>query len=119
MNRELTVTIQERQYIVKYPNVGQLIDISVRENGLTRGGTRDLMFSGLPEHQEAYLTIKVIAFMDIMLPNVVKDLKVDSLLELDPIDFKIINDVYYNEIYKWLNEWKEALQKLGRDSEES
>ena len=111
MNRELTVTAGGRNYTVKYPNVGQLIDIATRESNLSRGAIKDLMFSGLADQQDAYVYIKVIAFVEVMLPKLIDDLKVETLLELAPEDFQQLTQVYLKDILVWLNAWKEKMQK--------
>jgi len=104
--RELVVQINGKNYTIKYPNVGQLIDISIQESTLSGGRMKDLILQGTIEHQDAYVTIKTIAFFDVMLPNLTKDLKVESLQQLDPVDFIEVNKAYWEHIEKWLDEWK-------------
>jgi hypothetical protein len=107
-NRELKVEVCGRVYAVAYPNVGQMIDISVRENSLANGKLRDLILNGTGDQQDAYLMIKSVAFFEIMLPNMVKDLKTESLMKLAPEDFMVINKVYWESVDKWLAEWKQS-----------
>jgi hypothetical protein len=108
MNRELVVEIGGKKYTVKYPNVGQLIDISTREMLLSGGKMGDLLYQGTKDHMNAYAGIKTMAFIEIMLPNLVKDLKTESLLKLDPVDFTEINEVYWKQINKWFEECKKG-----------
>jgi len=109
MNREIVVEIQGRNYICKYPTVGQMIDLSVRESTLAKGTLRDLILQGTGEQQDAYLFIKSVAFFEVMMPELVSSLKV-PLLDLDPFDFMEINKVYWDKIDPWLTEWKQKLQ---------
>ena len=111
MNREIVVTMGGRNYTVKYPNVGQFIDIASKENVLSRGTLKDMAFSDLSYQGDAYVYVKIIAFVEVMMPELVRDLKVNSLLELDPVDFQELTNMYFDKILKWLNEWKERMQK--------
>jgi len=108
-NREIVITVLGNNYKVAYPNVGQMIDLSIRENVLAKGQFKDLIMSGLPDHMESYAMIKTIAFIDIMLPQLVKDLKTENLLDLDPVDFQEISNVYFETIMPWLDEWRKSI----------
>jgi len=113
-NREIIIEFAGRSYKISYPNVGQFIDIATRESTLSKGNFKDLILSGLPDHQEAFGMIKVIAFIEIMLPQLVKDLKTESLLDLDPVDFEQISIAYFDIILPWLTEWRTKIQEAPK-----
>lgn len=113
MKREITISIDDRDYVVKYPNVGQFIDMGARESSMSRGTGSDMMFSGIPDQEEAYVYIKVVCFFETCCPDVIKDLKVKRITELDPVDFQKFSKAYSQDILPWLNEVKEEIQKIN------
>lgn len=118
----LSLRILNNDYVVKYPTVGQFIDIKVQENIISKGQLTDLIFIGTSMTQEAdaAIAIKTLAFFLVCVPEMIKDLKVKSIRDLDMIDFLELRKVYIREIAPWLNEWQEKLQSIMKeDVEES
>lgn len=111
-----TVKFKENEYQLKYPTVGQIIDIRVREQQLSRGTVKDLIF-GTSADVDGYVYITTIAHIEVLLPQLVKDLKV-PMQELSIVDFQGLVDLYSEEIYPWLTEWnKQIKEKINSKSE--
>lgn len=101
------VKYKDREYELKYPRVGQFIDLRVREQQLSRGTSKDLVL-GIGADIDSYIYITTVAHIEILLPELVKDLKA-PILEMGVIDFQDLVDLYTNEIAPWLDEWKKKI----------
>ncbi len=103
------IKFKENEYQLKYPTVGQLIDIRVNEQLLSKGTVKELI-TGLNADMDSYIYITTISHIQILLPELVKDLKV-PMRELDILDFQELVDLFSNEISPWLNEWQEKIKE--------
>lgn len=110
----ITIKVLNNTYEVNYPNVGQFVDIKVQENLISKGQLSDLILSGLSmaDEAEAAITIKIMAFFNICVPDLIKDLKVKSLRDLSMIDFLEIRKIYVKQISPWLNEWQKKIRTI-------
>jgi hypothetical protein len=111
-----SIKFKNNEYLLKYPTVGQLIDIRVSEQLLSKGTSKDLLM-GLNADIDSYVYITTIAHIQVLLPELVKDLKV-PLRDLDPLDFEELVNLFSNEISPWLTEWQEGIkEKMKQKSE--
>ena len=110
------VKFKENEYQLKYPTVGQLIDIRVLEQQLSKGTAKDLIM-GLNVDVDGYIYITSIAHVQVLLPDLVKDLKV-PLLDMGILDFQDIVDLYSEEIAPWLTEWKDKIKERMKQKSE-
>jgi hypothetical protein len=114
---EKTIKIKGNSYVLKYPTVGQTIDIKVMENQLAKGTLKDCLVNGLYDDIDAYLAIKTIAHVSVLIPALIKDLKVDNLLNIQFDDFQELVEVYNSEIFPWLEDWKKNFRKKQEENE--
>lgn len=99
-----------RTYDLKYPNVGNFIDIKVLETKLSQGSAMSLV-NGTGEQLDAYFYITTYAHFQVLCPDLLKDLKVNSLLELSLLDFQELLNVYLQEIQPWIAEIQQAVKE--------
>jgi hypothetical protein len=119
LSKKITIKIQENEYEVSFPNNGQLIDIEVMKQGLSKG-TQDSLLSGLGINANlAWMTIEMIATFTILIPDLIKSLRVENLLELDPMQSKELRKVYVDVYYKWYNEWMAEINDEVKEEEKS
>ena len=120
LSKTITLKIQDNEYEVSFPNNGQLIDIEVMKQGLSKG-TQDSLLNGLGINANlAWMTIEMIATFTILIPDLTKSLQgVNSLLELDPIQSKELRKVYVDQYYKWYNEWMSEINDDTEKEDES
>lgn len=111
--KQLTIVIGQNTYETKFPNNGQLIDMERMKIQLTDGTHKNMLFGQQSAHQ-AYLLTETIATFSILLPDLLKDLQVKSLLELDPYKSKILTKAYRDTFYPWFKQWMDIIN----DSEE-
>lgn len=106
-----TIKIQNNSYVLKYPTVGQFIDIKVLEQQLSKGTMKDFLTAGLYDDVDAYLAIKTVAHIQVLIPSINKDLKTESLLDIQFDDFQELISIFNDEIFPWLEEWKKNFKK--------
>lgn len=97
------IKFRDSEFILSYPTVGQLIDIEVTQQHLSKGTLKELLL-GLDNSVETYLYILSYAYVSVLLPGILKNAKVNSLLELSIEDFQEIVDLYVDQIKPWLDE---------------
>jgi len=111
-----TIKFKENEYQLKYPSVGQLIDIRVIEQQISKGTAKDLL-TGLNADVDSYIYITTMAHIQVLLPELVKDLKV-PMRDLDISDFQELIDLFSDEISPWLTEWRDKMKdKIKQKSE--
>lgn len=104
------IVFRDRNFILSYPTVGQLIDIRVLEKQLSRGTANDLLM-GTGEDVDAFIYIRTFAHIKVLIPELVESLNVNSMLDLSVIDYQDLVDLYSNEIQPWLTEWQTQLKE--------
>jgi len=110
-----TVKILDNTYECNYPTVGQIIDIKILENQLSQGRINSLIMSGSVDDAMVAIDIKTIAHMQILFPDLIKDLKVNKLEDLRYDDFQAIIEEYTKVILPWLNDWKNSFNEAIED----
>lgn len=104
-----TIIFKENEYQLKYPTVGQLIDIRVLEQQLSKGTVRDLL-TGLNADVDGYIYITTISHIQVLLPELVKDLKV-PMKDMDLLDFQDFVELYTEQIAPWMVDWNEKIKE--------
>lgn len=104
-----TINVNGNSYTTKFPKVGQIIDIKVLENQLAKGTSKELI-TGLPEDLDVYIYISAYAHFTVLFPDLLKDLKVSSLLDLDIRDYEVLVKEFV-KVKEWINEVKDNLHK--------
>jgi len=108
---EKMVVIAGNSYKINFPTVGQLIDIKVKEMQYSKGYIRELLLTELPDEMTVLLSLKVLAATEVLIPDLVKDLKVDRLRDLRFDDFTEVMKVVGGEVLPWIYEWQKKIQE--------
>jgi len=120
--KETTVTINEKKYNVKFPNIGQFLEIEGLKQTLTNGKYAVMTFSGLGSNTKALDLADAIAYFSVLIPDLFKTLKVESyqdVLKLD-MDFGVELIRAYTEEYAiFYNEIEDKYNKKSSKKEES
>lgn len=106
--KQIDIIIGLNTYPVKFPNNGQLIDMERMKIQLTDGTHKTMLF-GQPSAQQAYLLTETIATFSILIPDLLKDLQVRSLLDLDPYKSKLLTKAYSAVFYPWFQQWVDVI----------
>lgn len=114
--KEIKVKIGPNEYTIKFPKTSQLIDIEAAKIRMT-GGTIKEMPHGGTSAQSAYLAVESIATFEILIPNLLKDLNVPSLLDLDMQQAQSHLKAY-EKYWEWMNRWREVLNADAESKDE-
>jgi hypothetical protein len=123
-SRKISFTLKvkdvEQEYSISYPSIGEQIDIETLKANLTRGMYGAISSSQSNIASKVLLQIDAIATLNILCPDLKKDLKVEGLTTLAEEDFLPILSTYIRVILPWINEWDSVLSKavesIGSDS---
>ena len=108
---EIEVKIRDIKITVRYPKSGEMIDIAVLKAKLSDHQYSSLFLQTSFEAPLALRLIDAYSFFQIMVPDIKKNLTLDSFYELSVLDSLELIDVYENQILDWLNEWTETINK--------
>lgn len=114
-SRTIKITIAPNVYEVKYPNIGQTIDIESRKTALSNGQYGAMIDSNTVSAAKALAFINMASFFSILIPDLQKDLRIDSMLDLNPIEAKPLMDAFNNTFLPWFNEWQKMINESYTD----
>lgn len=103
--KSVDVTIGENTYTINFPTNGQLIDIERRKINLTDGTHKEMLTSGQQSTQQAFLLVEAITTFSVLIPDLVKNLNVKSLLDITPMQSKGMVNEYIKKYYPWFTQW--------------
>lgn len=104
------IVFKDNNFSLSYPNVGQMIDIRVLEQQLSKGTIKELLM-GTGEDIDAYIYIRTYSHIKVLLPELIDSLKVETVFDLSVEDFQELVDLYSNEIQPWLSEWQKQIRE--------
>lgn len=105
IEREVVITYNDKKFPIKFPNVGQIIDIESLKSALTGNKYGSFAASGVKSMYLVLDIVDTIAFLSVMCPKL-KSFVTD---EEDGIDYtrmkpetvRRLIDVYKNQILPW------------------
>lgn len=102
--KSVSISTSGNKYDVKFPNTGQYLDIQNIKSRLTSDLTLNDAYSSY-----AYMMAEMIATYTVMIPELKKDLNVDSISKLSLFETKELLDSY-NDVYKpFFDKWMAIL----------
>jgi ABC-type enterochelin transport system permease subunit len=103
IQREIKFNIGERNFIAKFPNVGQMIDMESLKQALTNNRYGTMSASGVKSMYMVLDLVDAIAFFQVCVPSVGKyfDIKNYANLQLDEV--KDIVQSYLLQIKPWFD----------------
>lgn len=107
-SKKKTVKILQNSYDIEFGNTGQFLDIVVLKTQLS-SNTYDNISTKTMEGMYGRFVIDMIATFNTLIPSLKKDMKVDSIADLDLLDTKKLLKVYLKEVLPWMNEWYSVL----------
>lgn len=116
MRNTIKIELEGSTYEVKFPNVGQMIDIENLKQLLSENTYQSLLYSNVKSAFVACKLIEAIAIFRTLVPDLAKDLKVAKYTDIDPFVAKKILNCYIKTIEPWYNE---ILSELYADIEEN
>lgn len=119
IEREITISYNDKKFQVKFPNVGQLIDIESLKNSLTMGKYGQFAASGVKSMYFILDVVDTIAFMTVMCPklkNFITDEDSDKdYTQMKPETVKELVMVYKKQILPWYSNILKFLYNTNED----
>ncbi len=125
INREIAITFNEKKFTVKFPNVGQMMDIESLKVALTGGKYGTFASSGVKSMYVALDMVDAISFFSVMCPKIknfitTEDIDIDYMM-MNPSSIKPLVDLYKKSIAPWydniISELYGATNKALEESE--
>jgi len=118
LSKTVKVNIGEQSYEVKYPNIGELLDIETKKAALANNmyGSLSLMNN----HNSVYALdlIDMLAYFITLIPKLKDNLQgYNSILELSPIEAKPLLKAYKEEFLPWFEEWDKVINSREEEEE--
>lgn len=122
IEREIVVDYEGRKFRIKFPNVGQLIDIESLKNGLTSGKYGQFAASGIKSMYLILDIVDTVAFLTVMCPKL-RDYITDGDEDMDymrmpPETAKKLVKTYKEQILPWYNRILTQLADVTNAEEE-
>ena len=113
IEREIAITYNDKKFIIKFPNVGQLMDIEALKMALTGGKYGTFAASGIKSMYFVLDMVDAIAFFSVMCPRLKnfiteEDTDVDYI-QMNPQSIKPLVDIYKKEVMPWYNKMMSEL----------
>lgn len=107
--KQLTFKVGENEYTTKFPNNGQLMQMQSLKHSLT-GGQYNSFVAGLTvADQTERFAADMTAFFITCVPDMKKDLKIESFSQIEAMDRKLLLQVYVKQVLPWLTAWEDWL----------
>jgi len=118
LKRSITVKIQENTYEIKFPNMGQIIDIESNKTLFSHGQYADMVKGGIVSNNLALDLLDAAATFLVLIPDIKKNLRIDSIFELEVHSAMELVKVYKKVFVPWYSEWIVALRELEKEEDQ-
>ena len=122
MLREIKLTIKENSYTVEFPKTGKLIAIENMKAILSNGMYGSMESARTLDSQFALDIIDMEAYFSVLIPKLMKDLRIDSIKDLHIEDSLEIRAVFMNQFLPFIKQWRDIIAKAvnpPKDTEQS
>lgn len=99
--KKKVIKIHEEDYMVSFPNVGQMIEIEQLKLALTGGRYVEFAISNLFNHIFILDFADSIAYLSVLIPELQKDLKLKGWGSMDADEAKYLIEVYKEQFLPW------------------
>ena len=110
IDRTLELFVKGNKYLLEFPTVGTFQNIEAMKQVLSKGMYGSLMSTGTISAIEALDMVDMEAYLSIMAPKLIKDLKCDNFGDLGLEDYIELKQVYTEKFIPWWNSILELLQ---------
>lgn len=117
LDRQIEMNVKGNRYIIEFPNVGKFQQIETMKQVLSRGMYSSLLPMNTISSIEVLDMIDIEAYLTVMCPKLIKDLKCDSFSELGLEDYLELKKVYQKEFVPWWNKIIDLLNPKKAEKE--
>jgi len=111
LSKVCKLAFQGQTFEVKFPTVGQTIDIETMKITLSNGIYRQMVSTNSGSGNLALDFIDAIAVFTVLIPELKTHLKIDNIMNLTPFEMKEMVLAYKKVFFPWYSEWFSILQK--------
>ena len=115
IEREKKFKIGEKTFIVKFPNVGQIIDMESLKQALTNNRYGQMASSGVVSMYNALDFVDTIAFFQVCVPDARKYFNIQDYTALSPATMDDFLDAYRNEIKPWYDKTMAEFRNVKKE----
>lgn len=119
LQRTCTFKVKENDYSLQFPSMDLFLKIEATRMALTNGTYGQMLGSGLVTSSVAMDMADMVATLTHLCPELIKDLKVDSLLKLDIVDSVELLEAYQSQVEPWMNGWVEIVSRIKKKPQTS
>lgn len=120
IEREVVINYNDKKFTIKFPNVGQMIDIESMKNALTGGKYGSFAASGIKSMYFVLDIVDTIAFLTVMCPKlrnfVTEEEDNIDYTQMKPETVKTLIDIYKKDILPWYSKILEQLYSSANES---
>lgn len=106
----IKIKIENREFTLKFPNTGQFIDLEKAKVRYAEGYAMELSQTGNGFY--ARILIDAIATFSVLIPELVKEINLNSIFETDILFSKKLVKIYRDEVMPWYKEWTDLLTDI-------
>lgn len=119
LRQPLELKVKENVYHVKTPTAGQLWDVEETKAILTNGRYGDVLNNRTVWAEYNLDNIDMFAYLSVLVPDLIKDLAVNSWRDLDPFDLAELKKAYKQQFVPWFEQFTKMLRNVesGENSE--
>lgn len=109
--------IGQKEFIAKFPNVGQMLDMESLKQALTNNRYGVMASSGIRSMYRALDTVDAIVFLQVCVPDVAKYFNIESYIALPQDKIKVYVDAYNDDIKPWFDKLMQELENPMSDGD--
>lgn len=103
--------IKGKHYQTEEVRIGKILDVWKMRSALSNGSYGYLYRMGLDNADNALIIVDLEAFFTVFCPQLIEDIKPNTIRELGIEDYLEIQEVYVSELMPWLAKIENLLKK--------
>lgn len=119
IRKPLKFTVKDNVYQIKSPTVGQLWQIEEMKAKLSNGQYGSVLRNRTFWSEYNLDNIDMFAYISVLVPQLIKDLKADDWTQLDPFDVSELKAAYKKQFLPWFNAFQKALKQVESDDDKT
>ena len=109
LNENLIFKLKGKQYTIAFPRVGEYRSIEAMKQTLSMNTYSSMYRAMMASTEEAMDMVDIEAYLSVLCPDVIKDLKCNSLSDLGLLDYKELKTAFKGQFIPWWNEIENLL----------
>ncbi len=103
--KQIDFKLLDNNYPITYPNVRQFLQIESNKITFGNGAYGLLVRTATIKSDMALEIIDTVSHLTVLIPDLKKDMKIDSLMDLSMVDMMEVVKAYSEQIRPWMKEW--------------